>query len=1231
MADNAGLTTLTPEEAARLPGPRVNLPQVPAGGAAAQPGPVIEVAPRVPGEQPAAAGAGSAPPTGGGDGGAGGGGSGSVPLDAAPPPVAFVPDEAAPATPGAAPTETRDGWEVSPAEGYDPAARRPGQRNYPQWQRTDDARSGRATNGAPAPASPDAVTDRHVRVFQQLRREGLSEAAAAGIVANLHHESGVDADTRPGDGGASQFIAQWNGPRLAALRQFAGIPEGPIPEETQVRFILHELREGGPQEREAYRRLRAAGTAAEAAEAFSLLYERPAGREAEARARGRTAEAMLADLVAGRPVRLSAGPRGTVAGTTDDVVPARGVLDLLRRLGRITPDSMPLPRAQDFIDTAGGRIAVREATEAEAQEVADILGRPGGAPMRMVSTQGAYMPTDVGQFIGAVREANRPLFDRMRRSTQTAEEQIALAERIGLDGAVNRMLRRTPGQAHNSEELIAGTVALVNLQRETTEAAAALLTNPSPEAQRRFGLNFALTSAVAAQLNGAVAEAGRALGALRHVQHALNASPPEQLGQMAQRLGVLGQAGPDALRVGPAPNDEAIVDLLGGGEVLRTTAASWMALPDPRARTAMAQRGLLRRTADAIIEAYVNSLLMSPATHIRNLMGNATMGLWQLPERFLAGVIGTGRRAVRLGSAEQAYMGEAHAMLFGMYQGLGDAFRLSAEALRTGMPAGATSKLDLPQRSRISAEALGLSGTPGRAMDLFGTVMRTPGRALGAADVFFRTFGERGELYAQAWRERNRLMEAGLSADDAADRVAEYLAHPPERWRDAADATARNMTFQQEMGPALQALADAMQHPAAKLVVPFFSTPTNVARAVIQRSPLGLAVSPQVWADISAGGARADLAMSRIALGSTLMWWFSSAVMDGAGDPNFRLTGSAPGNPARAQAWRRQGFQEHSVCRREDGRWTCRSYAGADPLSGLVAMAADTANYLLDHPDADPGVLDTLQNAAVASAFGLYQYTLDQPFMQGVSDLARAMGSPNLDASQRFAATVQALSRAATNAVISPLTGGTLGGSLARATEAERRSAMPPTGDIARSNPLTRGFYEALERNPMLRQGDQPLLNVWGETVRPTEDGLWQLFWPIRSTSGRADQLEAVLYRLGGVLQLPGRNFPGTNVALDARQYNALLREMNSAGNAAARGGQTMREEMAERIGTGSFLDMDPGDQIQALRTIRDRRWEAARRRVLEDSPDLARRVERDRDFRRQFGRSPRDAEVGAE
>lgn len=144
--------------------------------------------------------------------------------------------------------------------------------------------------------SGDAVTDRHQRVFAQLTGAGLSEAAAAGVVANLHHESGVRHDGPAGDGGRSQFIAQWNGPRLAALREFAGQPTGPIDEATQVRFILHEMRNGGSQERRAYAEIQAARTPEEAGEAFSRYYERPAGGDGEARSRGQTARLMLPQL-----------------------------------------------------------------------------------------------------------------------------------------------------------------------------------------------------------------------------------------------------------------------------------------------------------------------------------------------------------------------------------------------------------------------------------------------------------------------------------------------------------------------------------------------------------------------------------------------------------------------------------------------------------------------------------------------------------------------------------------------------------------------------------------------------------------------------------------------------------------------------------------------------------------------------------------------------------------------
>jgi hypothetical protein len=571
---------------------------------------------------------------------------------------------------------------------------------------------------------------------------------------------------------------------------------------------------------------------------------------------------------------------------------------------------------------------------------------------------------------------------------------------------------------------------------------------------------------------------------------------------------------------------------------------------------------------------------------------------------------------------------EAHAQMMGMFNGLSDGLRASWGVMRTGIPANMTSKLDLRSYRSISAENFQLSGTMGRAMDLLGTVVTIPGRTLMGADAFFQTVGQRGELWAQARREYSHLREIGVSDADAADQVVDMLAHPPERWRDAADASARAMTFQQDMGPYLDGLANVMQHPLAKAWVPFFTTPTNIYRAVLQRSPLGIAMSPQVWADISAGGARADMAMSRIALGSTLMYWAYGQVQQAMTDPDFRITGSAPGEPAARAAFQRQGFQANSVCHRENGRWTCQSYAGLDPISGLLAMGADAAQYVADNPQLDPDDLgEALQMQAAGAAFGLYEYVLQQPFASGVSDLARALGDPQQSAEQRYLGFLGTLAGKLANEVLEPMHGGSLGAGIERMIDPTTRSTMPAEPDQSNGGPITRGFYQALQRSsgrtPWNAGEGEPVLNLWGEEVRPTEGGAWELFWPIRTTSGRADRLEEVLYRLGGVFQPPRRTFPGTSVHLTAGQYNRLIRDMN-----APVGGMTMRDEMSILANDPGFSVQDPAEQIKALRHVYAQRWQAATRSVLEQDFDLGRRVQRDRDHRAVFGRSPADGDA---
>jgi hypothetical protein len=938
-----------------------------------------------------------------------------------------------------------------------------------------------------------------------------------------------------------------------------------------------------------------------------------------------------AEPAAQRRTRMVPGPLGGVA-VPDDVEEVGGLLDLLRRMRGVRPNPMGPARPSDFVEQSGRTLILREATADEQEAVANALGRPAGPSLRMVSTRGAYMPTDVQDFIGAVREANQALFDELRRGRMSREEMISIAEAIGLDGAVNRLLRRKPGETENAEGLIAGAVALINVNAELRKSADALLLNPNagPAELRRYGLNLALASALSGQLNGAAAEAGRALGALRFASDALAMAPAEQLGGLAQRLGVVGQAGPDGLRVPAAASDEAIVDLLGGADVLRASAIAYNALPTPAARAQFASRSLGARTIDAIVAAWVNSLLWLPTTHIKNLLGNSVMGLWQVPERFLAGAIGGVRTTMGVGRDERVYMGEAFAQLYGLYSSIGDALQAAGQTWRTNIPVGGSGKVELPRPNPISAEAFELSGAPGRAVDLLGTVMTVPGRTLITTDAFFQTAAYRAELHAQALRYRNQLVEQGMDVVRAGEEAARFYENPPEAWRDAAEAFARSMVFQQELGPGMQMVARVMQHWAFKPIVPFFTTPTNIVRAVIHRTPAGF-LSPAVWGDIMAGGARADLALSRLALGSMTMWWFYGQVIDSSMRDDFRITGAEPSQPARRDSFRRQGLQPYSICNRAEGGWTCTSYQALDPLSGLLAMAADTANYVLDRPDVDgddPEMRLTLESLIAGSVTGLYQYMLESPFLQGVSDLTRIMSDARLEPGERATRMVQAGTRQYANALIGaqplPLTGGPFSGAVERAIDPTVRESRLQDREWMQANPVTRGFAEAFTaaqaRSPLAGELP-PVLNLWGEPVQPTAGGAWELFWPFRTTRpGVSDRLEQELVRLGGVLQMPRRQFPNTTVELTPAQYTRLLEDMNSAE---VGGGVTMREEMEQIIELPGWDGMDPADQLAALRQVRDRRWTAAQRLSLAADDDLARRVERDRDFRRVMGRSP--------
>ncbi len=101
--------------------------------------------------------------------------------------------------------------------------------------------------------------------------KGLSPAQAAGIVGNLQQESSLNPKSMSG---SSYGLAQWEGSRLAGLRQFAGqVGSGRQGNSTatQLEYLWHELTTG---ERGTLSALRHAKTPREAARIFEKGFER---------------------------------------------------------------------------------------------------------------------------------------------------------------------------------------------------------------------------------------------------------------------------------------------------------------------------------------------------------------------------------------------------------------------------------------------------------------------------------------------------------------------------------------------------------------------------------------------------------------------------------------------------------------------------------------------------------------------------------------------------------------------------------------------------------------------------------------------------------------------------------------------------------------------------------------------------------------------------------------------
>ena len=522
---------------------------------------------------------------------------------------------------------------------------------------------------------------------------------------------------------------------------------------------------------------------------------------------------------------------------------------------------------------------------------------------------------EVEDIITAVAKANPLEVNQARREVITQRETEALADDLGM--SVEDLLNRRQGVAPNAEEAVAARNILV-ASGENLIKLAEKAKNGGDEALMLFRRAMSQHQAIQLQVSGMTAEAGRALQSFR----------------------IMAKSG--------AEQEKAIKEALeasGGLDLNQELAKKLSQINDPAHLNRFVKNADKATKLEMVEEYWINALLSNPATHAMNIMSNASVVLSSVLERKVASTFG-----------KEIEAGEASAQILGIIEGAKDGMVLAKKVFLTGEATDPLTKIESAQRQAISAKNLNASGVVGQGIDFLGNAIRIPGRALMAGDEFFKSVARRMELQSLAYRQ---AIKENLSPEDFTKRVSEILNNPSATIRMQMEEVARYQTFTNELG-VIGKKGTQLRNSTGilgRLAVPFLRTPINVVKYAMSRTPLA-PFMPSVQADFLAGGARRELVLSRMALGSTVMLVSSLMAQKGI------ITGSGPTNYKEKQMLELSGWKANSLKIGD----TYYSLERADPVAALILMSADVTEIIGQVDEADAYDLAFASSVAVANS-----------------------------------------------------------------------------------------------------------------------------------------------------------------------------------------------------------------------------------------------------------------------
>ena len=724
--------------------------------------------------------------------------------------------------------------------------------------------------------------------------------------------------------------------------------------------------------------------------------------------------------------------------------------------------------------------------------------------------------------------------EKQRRGTRSHELAAEEAKTIG--ATLDDIKAIAPGTTMNDAQAVNLIQTIKGVATEAQSAAKTALESKTPADMDTFLNKFLALGEVDPARMGVVAESGRTLSVMNDPISGAN----KYLTQFSEAL---------------SRTDLTKEQLAGLVATFKSEADMAKA-----ARLAL-QPGKI----ESIMQLWVKGLLTGPPTQAANIIGNSLYTGLQVPERVAAATLGR----VLPGTAEVSF-GEAGAMIKGAIAGFRDGLRLAGHSYMSEesqfakvMGQASSSKMEI---SNKMTEAFG-DNWFGKAMQLYDDALGYAStRPLLAGDDFFKAVSYRAELHALAIRETERL---GLTGKDAAKKIEMLLNNPPESLKTDAIKFAQYTTFQEELGAAGHGVMNLVNSlPPLRFILPFVKTPANIFTGFIDRTPFA-PFRKAVRNDIMEGGAKRDLALARIGLGSMLAASTGFLVMDG------KITGGGPSDPVQKGIWL-QNNPAFSI--KVGNKWY--SYARLEPIGTIIGVAASAVEIL---KELDAGEIDSDNiTSSIVAAFS--KNVTDKTFLQGITKLSNAVTDPD-----RFG-----------KAYVNQLAGSVVpaaSGSVARQIDPELKELQSMLDSIK-------------SRIPGLGKDMPPKRNLWGEALVAETLGP-SLISPIRAREDDASPADKELLRNKIYIEKASKYLEGGPL-MTPQEYDRYVvlagNELKSPST-----GLGLKDTLNAMVNDIEYQRQSDGpdggkalmikQQIHAFR-------EMAKERIKEEYPELGRAVE---------------------